>query len=202
MRMKAAAMSMIVTGLLAACSPSSAPTAAPAQPLDTSEQKAPVADPGEPVASGNTPAAADIAAIAALNAQFDPARDPVADLATAKVEAQRGGKRIILDVGGEWCPWCHLMDGFIEGDAQIRSFRDANYVWMKVNYSEDNENAAFLSQFPAVKGYPHLFVLDADGTLLHSQFTGELEADKGQKKGYDRGRFFAFMKQWAPPKAS
>ncbi|MET0808307.1 MAG: thioredoxin family protein, partial [Pseudoxanthomonas sp.] len=150
----------------------------------------------------NTPAAADIAAIAALNAQFDPARDPVADLATAKVEAQRGGKRIILDVGGEWCPWCHLMDGFIEGDAQIRSFRDANYVWMKVNYSEDNENAAFLSQFPAVKGYPHLFVLDADGKLLHSQFTGELEADKGQKKGYDRGRFFAFMKQWAPPKAS
>lgn len=140
--------------------------------------------------------------IAALNAQFDPARDPVADLATAKVEAQRGGKRIIVDVGGEWCPWCHLMDGFIEGDAEIRSFRDANYVWMKVNYSEENENAAFLSQFPAVKGYPHLFVLDADGTLLHSQFTGELEADKGQKKGYDRGRFFAFMKQWAPPKAS
>ncbi|HAU81425.1 MAG TPA: disulfide bond formation protein DsbD [Stenotrophomonas sp.] len=202
MRMKAVAMSMIVAGLLAACSPSSAPTATPAQPLDTSEQKAPVADPGEPVASGNTPAAADIAAIAALNAQFDPARDPVADLATAKVEAQRGGKRIIVDVGGEWCPWCHLMDGFIEGDAEIRRFRDANYVWMKVNYSEENENAAFLSQFPAVKGYPHLFVLDADGTLLHSQFTGELEADKGQKKGYDRGRFFAFMKQWAPPKAS
>lgn len=202
MRMKAAAMSMIVAGLLAACSPSSAPTTAPAQPLDTSEQKTPVADPGAPVASGNTPAAADIAAIAALNAQFDPARDPVADLATAKVEAQRGGKRIILDVGGEWCPWCHLMDGFIEGDAEIRSFRDANYVWMKVNYSEENENAAFLSQFPAVKGYPHLFVLDADGTLLHSQFTGELEADKGQKKGYDRGRFFAFLKQWAPPKAS
>ncbi len=202
MRMKAAAMSMIVAGLLAACSPSSAPTTPPAQPLDTSEQKTPVADPGAPVASGNTPAAADIAAIAALNAQFDPARDPVADLATAKVEAQRGGKRIILDVGGEWCPWCHLMDGFIEGDAEIRSFRDANYVWMKVNYSEENENAAFLSQFPAVKGYPHLFVLDADGTLLHSQFTGELEADKGQKKGYDRGRFFAFMKQWAPPKAS
>jgi len=202
MRMKAAAMSMIVAGLLAACSPSSAPTTAPAQPLDTSEQKTPDADPGAPAASGNTPAAADIAAIAALNAQFDPARDPVADLATAKVEAQRGGKRIILDVGGEWCPWCHLMDGFIEGDAEIRSFRDANYVWMKVNYSEENENAAFLSQFPAVKGYPHLFVLDADGTLLHSQFTGELEADKGQKKGYDRGRFFAFMKQWAPPKAS
>lgn len=191
---------MIVAGLLAACSPS-APTAAPAQPVDTAEQKAPVADPSQPVASGNTPAAADVAAVAGLNAQFDPARDPVADLATAKVEAQRGGKRIVLDVGGEWCSWCHLLDAFIEGDAEIRSFRDANYVWMKVNYSEDNENAAFLSQFPQIKGYPHLFVLDAQGTLLHSQFTGELEADKGQPKGYNRERFFAFMKEWAPPKA-
>jgi hypothetical protein len=57
---------MIVAGLLAACSPSSAPTAAPAQPVDTTPQKAAVADPGEPVASGNTPAAADVAAIAAL----------------------------------------------------------------------------------------------------------------------------------------
>jgi len=200
MRTHAWGFPLIMAGLLAACSPS-APTAAPAQPLDTTEQTPPVADPGQPVASGNTPAAADVAAVAGLNAQFDPARDPVADLATAKVEAQRGGKRIVLDVGGEWCSWCHLLDAFIEGDAEIRSFRDANYVWMKVNYSEDNENAAFLSQFPTIKGYPHLFVLDADGTLLHSQFTGELEADKGQPKGYNRERFFAFMKDWAPPKA-
>lgn len=200
MRMSAVASSLIVAGLLAACSPS-APTAAPAQPLDTTEQKLPVADPSQPVASGNTPAAADVAAVAALNAQFDPARDPVADLATAKVEAQRGGKRIVLDVGGEWCSWCHLLDAFVEGDAEIRSFRDANYVWMKVNYSEDNENAAFLSQYPQIKGYPHLFVLDAQGTLLHSQFTGELEADKGQPKGYNREKFVAFMKDWAPPQA-
>jgi len=192
---------LLLTVALAGCN--QPPPAKPekVQPLDTSEQKAPVADTSQPVASGNTPTAADIAAVAGLNAQFDPARDPVADLATAKVEAQRGGKRIVLDVGGEWCSWCHLMDAFIEGDAEIRSFRDANFVWMKVNYSEDNENAAFLSQFPAIKGYPHLFVLDADGTLLHSQFTGELEADKGQPKGYNRTRFFAFMKDWAPAKA-
>ena len=191
-------LSACVAGvLLAGCSQPPAPPAEKVQPLDTSEQKAPVADPSQPVASGNTPAAADIAAVAALNAQFDPARDPVADLETAKVEARRGGKRIVQDVGGEWCSWCHLLDAFMEGDSEIRRFRDANYVWMKVNYSEDNENAAFLSRFPAITGYPHLFVLDADGQLLHSQFTGELE--KG--RGYDRGKFFAFLKQWAPPAA-
>jgi len=186
MRMSAWGTSMLLTGLLAACSPST-PTAGPAQPLDTTAQKPPVA--------------ADAAAVAGLNAQFDPARDPVADLAIAKAAAQRDGKRIMLDVGGEWCSWCHLLDAFLEGDAEISSFRDANFVWMKVNYSEDNENAEFLAQFPQIKGYPHLFVLDAQGKLLHSQFTGELEADKGQPKGYNRERFLAFMKEWAPPKA-
>ena len=152
-------------------------------------------DTSRPVASGNTPTAADIAAVAALNAMFDPKRDPASDLEMAKVEAQRGDKRILLDVGGEWCSWCHILDKLVEEDAEIRSFRDANFVWMKVNYSEENENKAFLSAYPEIKGYPHLFVLDADGKLLHSQFTGDLE--KG--KGYDRKKFFAFLKDWAPP---
>jgi thioredoxin-related protein len=163
--------------------PPSATPNAPAEP-DTSQR----------VASGNTPTAADIAAVAALNAAFDPKRDPASDLEMAKVEAQRGGKRVLLDVGGEWCSWCHILDKLVEEDAEIRSFRDANFVWMKVNYSEENENKPFLSAYPEIKGYPHLFVLDADGKLLHSQFTGDLE--KG--KGYDRGKFFAFLKEWAP----
>lgn len=184
-------MTLVLAGLLCACSPDPAPTAAPAQ-------APPGAASANPAALADAPAAADIAA---LNGAFDPARDPVADLATAKAEARRSGRRIVLDVGGEWCSWCHLMDAFIEGDAAVRDLRDAHFVWMKVNYSEDNENTAFLSQFPAIKGYPHLFVLDADGALLHSQFTGELEAAEGQPKGYDRGHFLAFLQDWAPPKA-
>ena len=188
-------LSLLLTVALAGCNQPPAAKPEKVQPLDTSEQKAPVADTSQPVASGNTPTAADIAAVAGLNAQFDPARDPVADLETAKVEAQRGGKRIILDVGGEWCSWCHLLDAFMEGDSELRRFRDGNYVWMKVNYSEENENAEFLARFPEIKAYPHLFVLDAEGQLLHSQFTGDLE--KG--KGYDRAKFDAFLKAWAPP---
>ena len=194
MKIRFGVIPVLFTVALAGCNPPPAQAPEKVQPLDTSEQKTPVADISQPVASGNTPTAADIAAVAALNAQFDPARDPVADLETAKVEAQRGGKRIILDVGGEWCSWCHLLDAFMEGDSEIRRFRDAHYVWMKVNYSEENENAAFLSRFPEIKGYPHLFVLDGEGQLLHSQFTGDLEKDKG----YDRAKFFAFLKQWAP----
>lgn len=187
------AAALLFAVAMAACSPKQEQKAEPNPPSAKANASA-KPDTSRPVASGNTPTAADIAAVAALNAAFDPKRDPASDLEMAKVEAQRGSKRILLDVGGEWCSWCHILDKLVEEDAEIRSFRDANFVWMKVNYSEENENKAFLSAYPLIKGYPHLFVLDADGNLLHSQFTGDLE--KG--KGYDRAKFFAFLKEWAP----
>ncbi len=190
---------MLLAALLATsltgCGPSSTEQEAP-RPLDTSMQKPPVADPSQPVASGNTPTAADIAAAAALNAQFDPARDPAADLETAKVEAKRGGKRIVLNIGNAACEPCKVLDDFIGGDAELRSFRDANYVWVKVNHDDANPNEAFLSQFTQISTYPHLLVLDNEGKLLHSQVIDEL----AQGKGYDRKKFFAFLKEWAPAK--
>ena len=187
------ALALSLTAVLAACSQEKPAAEPEPNPPSMKANTSAKPDTSRPVASGNTPTAADIAAVAALSAMFDPKRDPASDLEMAKVEAQRGGKRILLDVGGEWCSWCHILDKLVEEDGEIRSFRDANFVWMKVNYSEENENKAFLSAYPEIKGYPHLFVLDADGNLLHSQFTGDLE--KG--KGYDRKKFFAFLKEWA-----
>lgn len=131
---------------------------------------------------------------ATLNGKFDPQRDPSADLRAAIAEAKRSGRRIMLDVGGEWCIWCHRMDAFIEGDSELREFRSTNYVWVKINYSEENENQKFLSGYPKIKAYPHLFVLDADGKLLHSQFTGVLELGKS----YDKEKFAGFLRTWAP----
>ena len=46
---------------------------------------------------------------------------------------------------------------------------------MKVNFSPENENKELLSKYPQIPGYPHIFVLDSGGNLLHSQFTGDLE---------------------------
>ena len=124
---------------------------------------------------------------------FDPARDPEKDVAAAVALAKAQDKRVIVDVGGEWCSWCHTMDGFIAENDDLKSLVDARYVWVKVNYSKENKNEAFLSRWPKIEGYPHLFVLDADGKLLHSQDTGELEAGKT----YDKGKFLAFVQRWA-----
>jgi thiol:disulfide interchange protein len=125
--------------------------------------------------------------------RFDPTRDAAADVAHALERAKASGRRVLVDVGGEWCSWCHVMDAFFASDAEARALRDASYVWVKVNWSPQNRNEAVLSRWPKVKGYPHLFVLAADGTLLHSQDTGDLEAGQG----YDRAAFIGFLRRWA-----
>lgn len=125
---------------------------------------------------------------------FDPSRDAKADLAAAIAEASTSNKRIIIDVGGEWCGWCRYMDQFFASRPILRRIRDRNYVWLKVNYSEENENVAFLSSYPDVEGYPHLFVLDREGHLLQSQDTSVFE--RGPR--YSGAAILQFLNTWAP----
>lgn len=128
----------------------------------------------------------------ALPQRFDPARDAAADVATAVAMAKAQGKRVLVDVGGEWCSWCHILDRFVESDPQVRQLRDDHYVWVKVNFSPASRNEALLARWPKVTGYPHLFVLDERGELVHSQPTGELEAGRS----YDPRKMQAFLRAY------
>jgi thiol:disulfide interchange protein len=133
-----------------------------------------------------------------LPAKFDPTRDAAGDVAMAVATAKAQGKRVLVDVGGEWCSWCHILDRFVAANPDVHALRDANYVWVKVNWSKENKNEPLLSRWPKVQGYPHLFVLDADGRLLHSQDTGVLESGKD----YDKAKFVAFLRAWAPARGA
>lgn len=86
------------------------------------------------------------------------------------------------------------MNEFVHTNERIHADLESGFLIMKVNKSDENENAAFLSNYPQISGYPHFFVLDQDGTFLHSQETGELEAGRG----YDEESFASFLKTWAP----
>ena len=126
--------------------------------------------------------------------KFDPLRNPAEDLTADIVTAQKENKRIILDIGGEWCGWCRLMDEYFIKNSELSKLRDDNFVWLKVNMSEENENKEFLSKYPPISGYPHLFVLESDGKFLHSQGTAILESGKS----YDLQKFTDFLKKWSP----
>jgi len=42
--------------------------------------------------------------------KFDSKRDAAADIQAGVAEAHRTGKRVIVDVGGDWCQYCHQLD--------------------------------------------------------------------------------------------
>jgi thiol:disulfide interchange protein len=126
---------------------------------------------------------------------YDPARNAEQDINAAVREAARTGKRVMLEVGGEWCIWCHIMDTFFEKNPDLLSLREKNFIMLKINFSEENKNEQVLSRYAEITGYPHIFVLDSEGKLLHSQDTAKLE----EGKSYNLARFMAFLNEWAPP---
>ena len=126
--------------------------------------------------------------------KYDPKRNAAEDIQGAIKEAQRTNKRILLEVGGEWCSWCHTLDRFFVANPHLLLLREKNFVTVKINFSEENPNKETLSRYNAIPGYPHLFVLEQDGKFLHSQDTSVLESGSS----YDLERLTTFLTRWVP----
>ncbi|MBI1361850.1 MAG: DUF255 domain-containing protein [Alphaproteobacteria bacterium] len=124
---------------------------------------------------------------------YDANRDAAADLQIAIKAATVLNRRILLEVGGDWCIWCHILDHFIAASPDVTDAFTRSFVVVKVNYSLARPNQKFLKDYPKPEGYPHFFILDSDGTVLKSQDTSPLE--KGDS--YDREKVLAFAKSWA-----
>lgn len=151
---------------------------------------------GAKTAAQTTKDKAKYNALLARREKFDPLRNSATDLQTTIAKAKKEHKRIVLDVGGEWCIWCVRMDVFLMQNPALEKIQKKNYIWLKINMSEENENKPFLSAYPAATGYPHLYVLETDGTLLKSKNTSELEAGKS----YDLQKFTDFLNEYASAK--
>ena len=126
--------------------------------------------------------------------KYDPKRNAGQDIQEAVKEAQRNHKRILLEVGGDWCSWCHILDNFFDTHSELIQLRDKNFVTVKINFSEENENKEVLTRYGEIPSYPYIFVLESDGKLLLSKDTSALE----NGKSYDLQRLTAFLKEWAP----
>jgi len=126
--------------------------------------------------------------------KFDPKRDAAADIQAAITEAQKTGKRIILDVGGDWCQYCHQMDNFFHDHSDTLKFREQNFITVAIFYGSVNKNEKALSHYSKVLGIPHFFVLEKDGTLLHSQHLTELRVNGN----YNPDKMEDFLARWAP----
>jgi len=76
--------------------------------------------------------------------------------------AKKNNKHILIQVGGNWCPWCIRFHKFINEVPKIDSIIQSSYIYVPLNYSRENKNEEALRQleFPQRFGFPVLVILD------------------------------------------
>lgn len=124
---------------------------------------------------------------------YDPKRDPFQDGHAAIALADATNRRVLIEVGGNWCSWCHVLDRFLEQNPDIRQKLHQTFVILKVNVSDSNDNRQFLASFPKPLGYPHMYIAEKNGNILLSKDT----ADFLSNGNYSRQQFLDFFNQWA-----
>jgi thiol:disulfide interchange protein len=124
---------------------------------------------------------------------FDPSRDASADIANAVSDARRTGRRVLLEVGGDWCRWCHVLQQAFDRDHDLLASRERWFVFVRVNSSPENKNEKALARFGDVPAVPYFLVLDEGGKLLH----GNRVAEFASKDGYSTEKLKAFLAAWS-----
>jgi thiol-disulfide isomerase/thioredoxin len=130
----------------------------------------------------------------ATPAQIDRALD------AALARAKKSDKRVIVDLGGNWCPWCRSLAAVMELP-EAKPFIQKNFEVVNVNVSSakgmTDRNNQVLKRFgiPKVDGFPWLVVLDADGKVLHSSY--EVTDDNHETPQ----AMINWIAGWAPQKA-
>jgi len=149
---------------------------------------------------GASAALTDTHLLPKYSTHYDIKQDAFKDGAAAVSLATSTNRRILIELGGDWCSWCKKMDAFLDANPDIKQKLHETFVMLKINVSDENDNAEFLKPFPKPLGYPHMYVSEYNGSVLWSQDTAEFLKD-GK---YTREAFLAFFKRWNiknnPPK--
>lgn len=112
-------------------------------------------------------------------------------------KAQKENKKIIIQAGGNWCIWCLRFHNFITTNQELKKLVEDNFLYYHLNFSPKNKNEKTFARLnPEGKkmGYPHFFVLDRNGNLLHTQESDIFE--EGQSS-YNIEKVKKFFQTWA-----
>ena len=89
-----------------------------------------------------TAAAAATAALPAYSIGYNPKSDAFADGRNAIQLATETQRKILIEVGGDWCVWCHKLDQFLHSNPDLQRQLHDTFVMLKVS-SESREYFPF-----------------------------------------------------------
>jgi thiol-disulfide isomerase/thioredoxin len=102
-------------------------------------------------------------------APYDEKANADAAVNAAFARAKKDGKRVLIDLGGNWCTDCIVLANVLELP-EIKSFVDAHYEVVSVDVGRFDKNLQVPKRFGIVKrleGVPSLLIADPDGTLVN-----------------------------------
>lgn len=123
---------------------------------------------------------------------FNPTRDAFEDLQIARERAIRERKNILVEVGADWCVWCHRLESFIRSHPELQLLRARFFSHVRVCMGSYEAPAEICSHLPPFEGIPHYFVFSTEGKLLHSQDTSSLE----EGESYNYRKVWEFLSMW------
>lgn len=103
------------------------------------------------------------------DAPFDSAADADADVDAAVARAHRSHKRVLIDLGGNWCADCRILAGLMERP-EMRAFLSAHYEIVSVDVGRFNRNLQIPARYgitSRLEGVPAILVVTPDGRLVN-----------------------------------
>ena len=125
---------------------------------------------------------------------YDGAADGSKQIAEAVALAGKDGKRILLQFGANWCPWCHKLHSLFHTDKDIAARLKSDYVVVLIDVNQGH-NKVVDAKFghPILHGLPVIVILDSDGKQLTTKDSGELE----EGDHHSPAKVLAFLEKWS-----
>jgi len=108
---------------------------------------------------------------------FDESADANAAVANGFARAKAEHKRVLIDLGGNWCADCRILAGVMELP-EMQRFLDAHYVVVSVDVGRFNRNLQIPALFgitERLEGVPSVLIANPDGTLIDRGHIAALE---------------------------
>lgn len=123
---------------------------------------------------------------------YNPAANAEQQIADAVRQAQRDKKQVLLQFGGNWCPWCLKLDREFKTNKQLGQLLSKNYEVVLVDASANRKLVEQYRNPRAPVVFPLLVVLDGQGRIVTQKDPTEYE--RGTR--YDTAGLAGFLTEW------
>ncbi len=137
---------------------------------------------------------------------YDEKADAKQQIAAAIASAKSNNRRVLIQWGGNWCPWCLLLNKTMKANKDLAKELNYEYDVIHIDAGQpNNKNLDLATTYGAdlkKNGFPFLTILDADGKPLANQETSSLELKDangesvlGKDQGHDPKKVLEFLKK-------